>query len=189
MQPQVLFDLPMPIETERLTIRPPQPGDGVAFNAAVLDSLDGIRTWLGYYLDGVPTVADSELFIRQKHAAYILRDELMMLALLKGSDTIVASSGLHPRDWRVPMFEIGYWGRTTYSGHGYVTETVGALRDYAFQQLHAQRVFIRCDTDNEASASVARRAGFTLEATLHHDGRKPTGALRSTHVFAQLRQD
>lgn len=187
MQPQILYDLPMPIETERLTIRPPQPGDGAAFNAAVLDSLDGIRTWLGYYLDGVPTVGDSELLIRQKHAAFILREELMLLAFLKGTDTLVASSGFHPRDWRVPMFEIGYWGRTPYSGHGYVTETVRALRDYAFNHLHAQRVFIRCDTDNEASAAVARRAGFSQEATLHHDGRKPSGALRSTYVFAQLR--
>ncbi len=188
MQPHLLVDLPMPIETDRLTIRPPQPGDGAAFNAAVLDSLDGIRTWLGYYLDGAPTVGDSEALMRQKHADFILRKDLMLLAFLKGTDTIVASSGLHPH-WKVPMFEIGYWGRTTYARHGYVTETVCAVRDYAFQQLHAERVFIRCDTDNEASAAVARRAGFPLEAVLHRDGRKPTGRLRDTYIFAQLRPD
>ncbi len=36
----VLLDLPMPITTSRILLRPPQSGDGVVLNAAVLESFD-----------------------------------------------------------------------------------------------------------------------------------------------------
>lgn len=36
----ILLDLPMPIITPRLLLRPPQPGDGIALNAAVSESYD-----------------------------------------------------------------------------------------------------------------------------------------------------
>jgi ribosomal-protein-serine acetyltransferase len=48
---------------------------------------------------------------------------------------------------------------------------------------------IRCDTDNDASANVARRAGFELEGTLRNDGRKHDGRLRSTLIFSQIRPE
>ena len=111
-----------------------------------------------------------------------------MVAFLKGTDTIVVSSGLSPR-WKVPSFEIGYWCRKSYQGQGYVTETVNALTDFAFTHLNAKRVFIRCDVDNHASANVARRAGFELEGTFRHDARKHDGSLSSTYYFSQIRPD
>jgi hypothetical protein len=36
----ILIDLPMPIITSRLLIRPPQIGDGVALNAAIIESFN-----------------------------------------------------------------------------------------------------------------------------------------------------
>ena len=182
------LDVPDHLETERLLIRAPQPGDGREFNAAVLASLDGLRTWLGYYRDGPPTLDQSEALMRQKHAEYLLRQDLMLLVFLKGTNTLVASSGMHP-DWRVPKFEIGYWRRTGYHGHGYVTEAVRGITQMAFTKLSAERVYIRCDTDNHASANVARRAGFELEATLRREGRKVDGGLRDSFIFAMLRPD
>jgi ribosomal-protein-serine acetyltransferase len=182
------LDFPEPIETERLIIRGPRPGDGAAFNAAILDSLEGITTWLGYYRDGPPTVAQSEAFIRSQHAHFVTRENLMMLVFLKESGVLVASSGLHPK-WDVPSFEIGYWCRTPYSGNGYVTEAVRAQTDFAFEHLGARRVYIRCDTLNHASANVAKRAGFTWEATLRCDSRSPDGRLRDTHYFSIIKPE
>lgn len=179
------LDFPDVIETERLLIRCPRPGDGPAFNAAILDSLDGINAWLGFYRNGPPSIADSEALMRREHAKAVTRENLMMLAFLKENGEMVVASGLHPR-WAVPMFEIGYWGRTPYRGKGYVTETVRALTDFAFTYLQACRVYIRCDTQNHASAAVARRAGFELEATNRRDARSPDGHLRDSYTFAVL---
>ena len=180
------LNFPLPIETARLTIRSPQPGDGPTFNAAILDSLEGLQTWLGLYKDGPPTVEESEAFVRQKYGEFVLRQDLMLLCFLKGTDAMVVSSGMHP-NWKVPSFEIGYWCRQPYQG--YVTEAVNGITDFALTHLAAKRVFIRCDTDNHASANVARRAGFELEGTLRHDGRKHDGTLRNTFIFSQIRSD
>jgi RimJ/RimL family protein N-acetyltransferase len=179
---------PATIETERLTIRSPQPGDGPAFNTAILETLTGLQTWLGLYKDGPPTVEQTEALVREKYADFVLRQDLMLLCFLKGTNTIAVSSGMHPR-WNVPSFEIGYWCRQSYQGQGYVTEAVVGITAFAFDHLRAKRVMIHCDTDNHASANVARRAGFELEGTLRHDGRKHNGALRSTLVFSQIRSD
>ena len=48
-------------------------------------------------------------------------------------------------------------------GKGHVTDAVRLLTGLAFEQLGANRVFIRCAERNEKSAAVARRAGFQFE--------------------------
>ena len=181
-------DFPATLETARLTIRSPQPGDGPAFNAAILESLEGLQTWLGIYMDGPPSVEESEALMREKHAEFLMRQNLMLLCFLKGTNTLAATSSLRP-NWKIPSFEIGYWCRQSYQRQGYVTEAVMGLTDFAFNTLNAKRVFICCDTDNDASANVARRAGFELEGTHHNDSRKPNGALCSTLYFSQIRPD
>ena len=185
--PAILRDFPDSFTTARLLIRSPLPGDGPEFNAAIRDSLEGLQQWLHLYPDGPPTVEESEEFIRRQHIRFLAHDKLMLLVLLKESPTLVASSGLFDLKWDVPSFEIGYWGRATHRGQGYVTEAVKGITAFAFDILQAERVTILCDVDNHASIAVARRAGFELEATQRNDRRNAAGELSNTHVFARLR--
>jgi RimJ/RimL family protein N-acetyltransferase len=185
----ILRDFPDSFETQRLTIRSPRPDDGPEFNAAVRDSLEGLQTWLERYLDGPPSLEESESLMRHAHARFLLREDLMLLLFLKGTNTLVGSSGLHNIDWQVSKFEIGYWGRTPYQGKGYVTEAVMAITAFAFDKLGARRVQIRCGTDNERSAAVARRAGFTLEGIARHAKHSHKEKLIDIMVFSQVRGD
>ena len=105
---------------------------------------------------------------------------------LKGTETLVGSSGLHRIDWAVPKFEIGYWCRTGMTGRGYVTEAVRGIAAFAFDVLGAQRVEIRCDPLNRPSARVAELAGFNLEGELRNDARGTDGTLRNTLVFSAV---
>jgi RimJ/RimL family protein N-acetyltransferase len=86
----------------------------------------------------------------------------------------------------VPKFEIGYWCRTGHTGHGYITEAVKAITTLAIDTLGARRVEIRCDPTNHKSASVAKRAGFQLEATLHNNELGTDGNPRDTLIFSRL---
>src|SRR6188472_199321 len=111
MEPQILnLNFPSTIETERLTIRALQSGDGPEFNAATVESLEDLQKWMDIYPDGPPTFAQSEACVREQCAKFILREYLMLVGFLKGTDTMVVTSGLRPT-WDVPMFEIGYWCR------------------------------------------------------------------------------
>lgn len=182
----ILFDFPDSFDTERLTIRAPRFGDGAELNAAVAESVDELRPWMPW-ADQVPTVEESEANIRGAVARWLQREDLRLNLYLKGTKTFVGGSGLHRIDWDVPRFEIGYWCRTRFVGHGYITEAVIAITAFAFDVLHARRVEIRCDALNTRSRAVAERAGFPLEATLHNYAASVSGEVRDELVFAKLR--
>ncbi|MCA0456024.1 MAG: GNAT family N-acetyltransferase [Chloroflexi bacterium] len=183
----MLLEIPDSFQSERLIIRAPRAGDGAAVNEAVRESLDNLRPWMPW-ADHEPELEESEESVRRGAARWILREDLWLLLFRKSDGLYVGGSGLHRMDWSVPSFEIGYWVRKSLEGQGYVTEAVKAITDIAFMAVSAERVEIRCDTRNERSAAVAKRAGYMLEATLHHDGRDPNGDLRDTYIFGMTQR-
>lgn len=185
----ILLDIPESFDSERLTIRAPRFGDGAEINAAIIESLDSLRPWMAWVHPQPPTVEDSEAFARQSRVRFLEREGFALLLWLKSTGTLVGSSGLHVRDWNVPMFEIGYWCRKQFEGKGYVTEAVNAITQFGFEALKAERIIIRCDERNTRSAAIARRCGYTLEGIMRHDSCGVDGDLRDTMLFARLQED
>lgn len=134
-----------------------------------------------------PSVAHSEKYCREAHANFLARRDLPMLLLLKEREILVGSSGLHRFDWAVPKFEIGFWGRTSFAGNGYVTEGAAAIVAFAFDHLGARRIEAFPDEANEPSRKVCERIGLTLEGTLRNERIDPDGTLRNTCVYASVR--
>ena len=188
MKPPILIDFPESFETERLVIRSPLPGDGPEMHAAVNESLGELTPWTPWPKEH-RTVEDSEASARRARARFVGREDLMLLLLLKGTQTLVGSSGLHRIDWEVPKFEIGYWCRTRFTGQGYVTEAVRGISAFAFEALGARRVEIRCDSRNLPSARVAERAGFRLEGELRNNELDTGGHPRDTLVYSMIPEE
>ena len=183
----ILRDFPYRFETERLLIRGPLPGDGMSLRTAVLESQAELKPWMPWAVT-IDSEEDYEARVRQGQIKFLAREDLWLMLFHKENDDILGGSGLHRMDWDVPLFEIGYWVRTSYAGQGYITEAVNGITDFAFREIGAKRLEIRCDATNERSAAVARRCAYTLEGTLRHEARHHlTGALRDTLVFARLR--
>ena len=186
----LLIDVAERIETERLVLRRPQPGDGPTLNAAVCESLDELRPWMPW-AQAAPTPEESEIQCRRMHARFASREDLVMFIFERATDggegMLLGGSGLHRIDWTVPRFEIGYWRRTGQGGRGVITEAVRALSRSAFDRMVARRVEIRMNADNDRSARVAERAGFTLEGVLRQDALGVDGAPRDTRVYARVR--
>jgi len=183
MDPPPTF--PALIETARLLIRPPRPGDGADVNAAIAETFDNLHRWIAW-ARCLPSVEESEERCRQAYAAFLAGEDIPLYVYRKDDGTFVAASGLHPRGRDVPKFEIGYWCRTSAQGHGYVTEAVRAITRVGFETMGANRVEIRCDPRNVPSRRVAERAGYRLEGELRNEQRAPDGGLRNTLVFARL---
>lgn len=183
----ILLDFPDQFETERLIIRAPRPGDGAAMNRAICESLTELAEWMPW-AQQAPTRDESEANIREACAKWQNRTDLRLL-LFNRSGEFVGGSGLHRIDWAVPRFEIGYWLRTSFYGQGLMTEAARGIADFAFRELKARRVEIRCASGNIKSAAVARRAGFAHEATLHNWGRNLNGKLHDELVFALTRNE
>ncbi len=181
----ILLDFPDSFETERLIIRAPRPGDGAAVNAGIHEFIKELQPWMPW-AHPEPTVQDTELHLRGAAARFLQRVDLPLVLWRKSDGVFVGSSGLHRNDWSVPCMEIGYWVRTSLSGQGYVTEAVLGITDFAFRHLGAERIEIRCDSRNTRSAAVAERAGYTLEARLHHQARATDGNLRDTLIYVRF---
>lgn len=186
----LLIDVPERIDTPRLVLRCPRPGDGAALNAAVCSSIHELRPWMPW-AQTAPTLAESEVYCRRMAAKFALRDELTFLIFERQADasdgTLIGSSSLHRIDWSVPRFEIGYWRRTGCGGRGFVVEAVRALDRLGFDRLGARRVDIRMDALNSRSLRVAEHAGFTFEGVLRSDSVAKDGTPRDTRVYARVR--
>ena len=185
MRPPILRNFPEVFETGRLLIRTPMPGDGPELHAAMRESMDELLLWMPWPKEH-GTIEDSEARARLARVRFLERTELRMHFYLKGSETLVGSSGLHRIDWEVPKFEIGYWCRTRFSGQGYTTEAVRSIAASAFEALGAKRLEIRCDPLNRPSARVAERAGFHLERELRNDALGTDNTPRNTLVFSAI---
>jgi RimJ/RimL family protein N-acetyltransferase len=176
--------LPEEIESVRLVIRVAKPGDGPAFNAAILSSLEDLSPWLAW-VTPPPSLEESEFNCRRTYARYLLNEDLTVFFFAKDSGALVGGSGLHGADWKTRKFEVGYWCRTGFSGRGLITEGVRALADHALTALAANRVFLTCDDRNVRSWQLAERAGFELEGTMANERLDLRGRLRNTRVYAR----
>ena len=173
---------------ERVVVRPYRESDAQALFEAIAESRDHLRPWLPF-ADEHQTVDESRHWIIQQLANWILRDDLMLSIWEHATGRYLGGTGLHPHDWEIDYFEIGYWIRVSAEGHGYISESVRLLTDYAFDNLKANRLEIRCDELNVRSASIPKRLGYVLEGRSRNDVATTDGRLRTTLVFSLIPED
>ena len=183
----ILMDFPTQFETERLLIRMPFPGDGAITCESINASLAELKPWMPF-AQKEQSLDETEAVIRQGYINFLNRSDLRLLVFKKDTGEFIASSGLHRINWEVPKFEIGYWIDTRHSGKGYITEAVEGITNFAFQELKAKRVEIRCDSKNVKSRAIPERLGFDLEGILKNDSISVVGnEPRDTCVFAKIK--
>lgn len=189
----ILINLPMPIITPRLLIRPPLINDGIAVNAAIVESYEELHQWVHWaYIK--PTIEETEEHIRLAAANWILKKNeepwLELYIFNRKSGEFIGGSGFHHIVWEVPSVETGYWIRNTCAKQGFMTEAINAITQYAFKQLGVKRIAITCDLDNKRSRMIPERLNYTLEATLKSNRTKPiTGDISDTLVYAKYDLD
>jgi RimJ/RimL family protein N-acetyltransferase len=181
----LLLDLPDAVETERLLLRCPMPGDGAAVNIGIHETWETLRAWMPWARE-LPTPEASELRQRQCRVDFLARVSFDFNIFLRESGDFVGKIGLVRIDWETPKAEIGYWVCSRYQGNGYITEAAGALTTWGFDFLRLARLEIRCDPRNQRSVAVAERLGYVIEGHLRQDTRDGKGILRDTLIYARL---
>jgi [ribosomal protein S5]-alanine N-acetyltransferase len=160
------------LETERLLLRAPVPGDAEALAPMYADP--EVMRYVG---DGRPlTRAETErsvkrmiqrweadgfgLFttVRKEDGAVIGRVGL----LVWNSETWQPTTRAEAQDDRAEV-EVGYTLGRDFWGQGYATEAAGAVRDYALRELGADRLIALIIHGNTASENVARKLGLEYE--------------------------
>lgn len=95
---------------------------------------------------------------------------------------------LHDWDHALQKAEIGYWLTEPYQGKGIVTNSCRALINYAFAALRLNKVEIRFVLQNEKSAQIPIKLGFSKEGILRQSA-KLHGHYVDMVVMGMLRHD
>ena len=168
-----------PIETSRLWLRCPLPGDGDALYSAVQESLTALRQWP----DSLPwaqkpqTPDRAEDYCQSCFGAFVLGLSWPMLMLDKATGTLLGSVGFHRIDAKVPEFELGYWCRTSAHGRGLMSEAVVALSDTALGLVPTARLVCRVDERNAASCRVVEKSHYRFVRSVNESPQADRPAL------------
>jgi RimJ/RimL family protein N-acetyltransferase len=184
----LLVELPEFLDGPRIRIRPYRAGDGQAMYEAVNEDVAHLLPWMVWAPKHTSPEA-SELVVRRCRANWETREDLTMGFWDRESGRYLGGSGLHRIQWEIPSFEIGYWIRASEQGKGYVTETTRVLRDFAFAQLGANRVFLRVATNNPRSLAIPPRLGFVEEGTHRNASVDAEGRLLDLTIFGMTPED
>lgn len=188
-QSSLLIEAPELLVSERLLLCMPRAGQGLALNAAVLESLDQLRPWADW-AQQAPSVEQTEAAVRQQQADFLQRKSLPYLVHRRESGdrpgALLGAAGLQQIDWTLRSFEIGYWLRSSACGQGHASEAVLRLSQFAFERYRARRVQLRIDERNARSRAVAERCGFELEGVLRQQALDVRGQPCNTCIYARL---
>jgi aminoglycoside 6'-N-acetyltransferase len=182
--------LPQRLETERLYIRPYQPGDEGWYHAMSQKN----RGHLARYESDNPAMSINSTenaadLIRDLAAEWAARNCFFLGAFDKQTDAFIAQIYVGPVNWDLPEFQIGYFVDGDHEGQGYVTEAVQATLGFIFGHLHAHRVRLETDDTNVRSYQVAERCGMIREGHLRETKKNPDGTMSGTLFYGLLRSD
>ena len=188
IEQSILLDLPAEWRGERVVLRRWRDEHAEAFFTAIMASKEHIAQWLPWAAH-YQAVDDARAFIRRNSGHWSLHMHIGLGIFHRTDEALLGSIGVSVRDWSVPSFELGYWIGRDVEGQGYISEAVRVMTRFVFEELHAERVTIRCDARNARSKVVPERLGFVFEGSLRHDSLATDGTIRDTLVYAMIPAD
>lgn len=149
---------PPRIETERLVLRPLEPGDA-PFILRLINDPD----WHRFISDrGVRTVEGARKYLAEGPIAMYARTGMGLLAVQLKDGTPLGICGLIKRD-TLPDVDIGFGFLPEARGHGYAYEAARASMEHGWRELGLARIVAITTPDNTRSAALLERLGLAVE--------------------------
>ena len=146
-------------------IRPYQPDDAEALWQAVQESVAEVQPWLSWCHPAYSKAAAEEWATRQARLAAAGSRELAF-AIVGPDGRFLGGCGVNQINEVHRFGNLGYWVRTSATGHGVASEAVRQTAEHVFRHTDLVRLEIVCAVDNLRSPRVAARAGALREGVL-----------------------
>ncbi len=159
--------VPLPLETERLRVRPFDAETDTTAMLAVYGDPEVMRFIPGGALAGLDAVrAALETYAREQES----RGFSFWAVVERETGHVIGDAGFNIF---VPTgeIELGWTLARDRWGHGYGTEVAAACLSAGLAHLAVDRIVALVDTENEASLRVAERIGLTRMETIEAHGR------------------
>ena len=153
----------MHLVLKRCTIRPWRLDDA----ESLAKRANNRKVWLGVR-DLFPypyTIDDAHEFLQKKIA-----EQSATIFCIEIDGAAVGGIGVHPgQDVHRHTATLGYWLGEEFWGRGIMTEAVGAVTDFCFDNFPLRRISAEVFANNPASARVLEKAGFIFEGRLKNN--------------------
>ena len=153
---------PLVLETARLRLRPYEAGDAAAFFTVLDQSRARLQVSFPDRLRAVPTLAEAPAQLITFAQDWRTGRFYVFGIWHRESQAYLGDICLMPQ--RDGQAEIGYYLAQEAEGQGYAREALGAVMEFGFEQVRAERLLIRCFADNMRAQQVAQALGFRLES-------------------------
>lgn len=157
----------------------------------LLQSIEASQPELARWLpwaDPMPTRMAELETVRSAERAFAEDKDYAYFLIERASGDLVGCAGLHPKSGGV--MEIGYWTRSDRTHRGYATLAAGSLCSAAFTHLpDVEKVIIRMDQGNAASASIPPKLGFSLEGEEAFTNARTTGHTGKGWIWVRSADD
>jgi ribosomal-protein-alanine N-acetyltransferase len=153
------------LETERLILRPLEPGDVEDIHAVYSDPSTFV------YLGSEPSESIEETLDVIERVQKRLSDRGLALGAVveRASGRVIGDCGLQHLEGGTEV-ELGYRMGREYRGRGYTTEAARAWLTYGLDTLGLDRIVAVARPENAASTRVMEKAGMTYVGPGHHYG-------------------
>ena len=146
----------MELKTERLTLRPVQPGDETQIHEYAGDRDITMMFWLPN-----ETMDETIAFVRSSAAEWDSPDQTDFEFVILHEGRIIGGCDAdlgHSEDRSYAT--LGWIIHKAYRNRGFASEAARALLDFAFTRLAVDKVYAQCDILNPASFAVMRHVGM-----------------------------
>ena len=177
------------IETERMTLRPPQHSDFRHWSALRQDSRDFLVPWDPTWASDHLTrkAFTNRVYWAQRSIGTGIAVPLFLF--LRETDALLGAITLdNIRRGPAQAGTLGYWIGQTHARKGYMREAIEGVVHFGFTTLDLSRIEAACLPENVASRGVLENSGFKYEGVAQ-SYLQINGRWRNHVLYACLRMD
>lgn len=162
---------PERIALDDMLLRCWTPTDAPALHTAVLESFEILHRWMPWAADR-PQLSDQESFVTSTISQWDTGEAYVYGIFAPDGERPLGTVGLHARVGPGAL-ELGYWLHADHTGKGLATRAARALTETGLALPGIERIEIRCDEANTASAAIPRRLAYCLDRIEDYDRDAP----------------
>ncbi len=159
-----MFVLEAQTRAPDVLIRPCRVEDAPAMFGAVRESMDDLIRWMPWCHQDY-SLQESKSWLRTQVQAFNER-KWFEFAIVDPGGGYLGQCGLNQIDEANRRCNLGYWVRSSATGHGVATRAVLMTRDWGFEHTNLARIEIVVALGNRRSVRVAEKAGALREGVL-----------------------
>ncbi|SLN50392.1 GNAT family N-acetyltransferase [Roseisalinus antarcticus] len=177
------------LETEQLTLRPPQHSDFTPWTSLRRESADFLKPWEPSWADDHLTRKAFTNRVYWAQRAIAGGTEIPLFLIRRKDEALVGAITLsNIRRGPAQAGTTGYWIGQPYARSGYMREALQAVVHHAFHELNLSRIEAGCLPENTPSRKLLESCGYKYEGVAQ-SYLQINGRWRNHVLYANLRSD